>query len=293
MPSLPTLFVTGASGKLGRQVIEALLEKGYSGRIIAGTRDPSKLAGLPGVEVRKADFTDPAGLAGAFEGVDRLLIISTSQPNARLAGHLAAVEAAKAAGVKELLYTSMPTPEPPSAIGFAFEHYGTEQAIKASGLPYTILRINWYADNLLGTLPGVIASGKWYTSAGEGRVSNPTRRDAARAAAGALLRPSASEVCTVTGPEALTTAQTAAIASEVTGRPIEVVNVSDEQLAAGAKAAGVPASVADHFIVPFDRNTRENKVGMVTDAVERFWGSKPESLRDFLAANRAALVPSA
>jgi len=189
MPSLPTLFVTGASGKLGRQVIEALLEKGYSGRIIAGTRDPSKLAGLPGVEVRKADFTDPAGLAGAFEGVDRLLIISTSQPNARLAGHLAAVEAAKAAGVKELLYTSMPTPEPPSAIGFAFEHYGTEQAIKASGLPYTILRINWYADNLLGTLPGVIASGKWYTSAGEGRVSNPTRRDAARAAAGALLRP--------------------------------------------------------------------------------------------------------
>ena len=157
----PVLFVSGAGGHLGRLVIESLLSRGYPGRIIAGTRDPSKLSRIKGVEVRKADFTDTAGLVQALEGVDRFLLISTDQGEDRLSSHLAAVEAARTAGVKELLYTSMPTPEPPSAITFAHQHYGTEEAIKASGLAYTILRMNWYADNLLNSLPGTIAAGKW------------------------------------------------------------------------------------------------------------------------------------
>lgn len=291
--SEPVLFVSGASGQLGRLVLESLLGRGYAGRIIAGTRDPSKLAGLKGVEVRKADFTDKAGLIEALKGVDRFLIISTDQLGTRLPNHLTAVEAAKAAGVKELVYTSMPTPEAPSAITFAPEHLGTEEAVKASGLAYTILRMNWYTENLLGSLPGTLASGKWYTSTAGGKVSNPTRADCARAAAGALLRPAENKTYTVTGPEALTTAQIAAVATEVTGKPIEVVEVTDEQLAAGAKAAGVPDFVVDNFIVAFDRNTREGKVGMVTDAVEQLWGTKAETLRSFLAANKAALVPAA
>ena len=288
----PTLFVSGASGHLGRLVLEALLSRGAGGRIIAGTRDPSRLADLEGVEVRQADFTDKAGLVRALAGVDRFLIISTDQLGTRLDNHRRAVEAAQEAGVKELIYTSMPTPEPPSAITFAPEHFGTEEAVKASGLAYTILRMNWYSENLLTSLPAALASGQWYTSTAGGKVSYVSRADCARAAAGALLRPAENVTYTVTGPAALSAAEIAAIASELTGRPLAVVEVSDEALAAGAKAAGVPDFVIDNFIVSFDRNTREGKVAAVTDAVETLWGSKPQSVGDFLAAHRAALLPA-
>ena len=287
--SEPTIFVSGASGKLGRLVLAALKEKGYAGKIIAGTRDPSKLADVTGVEVRKADFTDKAGLVTALAGVDRLLVISTDVIGQRLPQHLTAVEAAKDAGVKEIFYTSMPSPEPPSAISFAPEHFGTEEAIKSSGLAYTILRMTWYTENLLGSLPGNLATGQWFTSAGDGKLSYVTRTDCARAAAGALIRGAENKIYTVTGPEALTTAQIATIASAVTGKPLTTINVTDEQLAAGAKSAGVPDFVVEHFIVAFDRNTREDKVSTVTDAVETLWGSKPQSVRDFLVANLAAL----
>ncbi|MGV3491225.1 MAG: NmrA family NAD(P)-binding protein [Devosia sp.] len=286
----PTLFVSGASGQLGRLVVAALQSRCYAGKIIAGTRDPSKLADLKGVEVRRADFADKAGLVKALAGVDRFLIISTDQLGTRLAGHLTAIAAAKEAGVKEIAYTSMPTPEAPSAITFAPEHLGTEEAIKQSGIPYTILRMGWYAEALLGTLPGNLASGQWYTSTAGGKVANPTRADCALAAAGALLVPAQNKTYTVTGPEALSVAEIAAIASDVAGKPIAVVDVTDEQLAGGAKAAGVPEFVVDTFIVPFDRNTREGKVAEVTNAVEALWGTKPTSLRAFLESNKAALV---
>ena len=209
----PTLFVSGASGHLGRLVIAALQSRGYDGKIIAGTRDPSKLADLKGVEVRKADFTDKAGLVTALAGADKLLIISTDQIGTRLAGHLVAIEAAKAAGIKEIAYTSMPNPEAPSPITFAPEHFGTEEAIKASGIPYTILRMNWYAHNLLGSLPNALASGQWYTSVGDGKVNYVTREDCARAAAGALLKTASNQTYTVTGPAALSAAEIAALVS--------------------------------------------------------------------------------
>jgi NAD(P)H dehydrogenase (quinone) len=225
----------------------------------------------------------------ALAGVDRMLLISTDEIGARLAGHLRAIAAAKAAGIKEIVYTSMPSPEAPSAITFAPEHLGTEDAIKASGLAYTILRMTWYTENLLGSLPPNLAAGQWYTSAGGGKTSYVTREDCARAAAGALLLPATNQTYTVTGPEALTNAEIAAIASDLTGKPLAVIDVTDEQLAGGAKAAGVPDFVIDNFIVPFDRNAREGKVASVTDAVEKLWGSKPTSVREFLAANKAAL----
>lgn len=291
--SNPTLFVSGASGKLGRRVVELLLERGYEGKIIAGTRHPEKL-NVTGVETRKADFGDVLGLIKALEGVDRLLLISTDVLGpSRLALHQSAVAAAQAAGVKHIVYTSMPAPEPVSPIPFAPQHFGTEEAIKATGIAYTLLRMNWYAENLLSSLPPVLQMGKWYTSAGEGTLAHVSREDTAKAAAGALLSGDASRTLTVTGPEAFTTRQIAAIASEITGRPIEVVDVTDEQLAAGAIAAGVPAPVAHGFIVPFDQNTRLGRVALTTNAVELLWGEKPQTLRDFLAANRSALTQAA
>lgn len=288
--SLPTLFVSGAGGQLGGLVIAALKEKGFAGRIVVGTRDPAKLAHLTGVEVRRADFSDKAGIEAALAGIDRFLMISTDQIGQRLASHITAIEAAKAAGVKEIFYTSMPNPEAPSEITFAPEHLGTEEAIKASGLPYTILRMNWYAENLLGTLPNNLKSGQWFTSAAGGKNNYIARRDCARAAAGALLKGAENKVYTVTGAAALSNAEIAALATEVTGRPLAVIEITDEQLAGGAKAAGVPDFVVEHFIVPFEQFARSGKAAPVTDAVETLWGAKPQSLKEFLAAHKAALV---
>lgn len=285
-----TLFVGGAGGKLGGLVVAALKARGFAGPLIAGTRDPSKLAGLTGVTVRKADYTDVVGLTAALAGVDTFLLISTDVIGQRLPQHLNAVAAAKAAGVKHIVYTSMPRPEAPSAITFAPEHLGTEEAIKASGIPYTIVRMSWYAESLLGSLPGNLKSGQWFTSAGEGRVNYVTRADCAAAAAGAMLLPPTNATYDVTGPAPLTTAQIAALATDVTGRPLAVVNLTDEQLAGGARAAGVPDFVIEHFIVAFDRNTREGKTDIASDAVERLSGREPTSVRDFLAANFAALT---
>jgi NAD(P)H dehydrogenase (quinone) len=170
------------------------------------------------------------------------------------------------------------------------DHRLTEEAIAATGIPYTILRNMWYTENLLGTLPPVLASGKWYSSAGTGRQAHVTREDAARAAVGALFAASnESRTLTITGPDLLTTQEIAAIASDISGRPLEVVPVTDEQLAAGALSAGVPEFVVRAFIVAFDRNTREGRVDIRTDAVEQLWGEKPQGVRSFLEANRAAL----
>ena len=289
----PTLFVAGAGGKLGRRVVELLRERGYAGKIIAGSRHPEKLD-FPGVETRKADFSDPAGFTAALAGVDRVLIISTDViGEARIRLQTDAVAAARAAGVKRILYTSLPHPEPGSIIPMAADHYATEQAIKATGIDYTILRNSWYTEGLLGSLPAAIASGKWYTAAGEGLISHITREDTAKAAAGALIADApGSRVLTITGPEALTVRELAAIASEVTGKPIEVVDVSDEQYAAGLQQAGFSADLAGLFTT-FEIGHRRGLLSMVTDAVEELWGDKPTTVREFLTANRAALTPAA
>ncbi|WEJ08495.1 SDR family oxidoreductase [Sinorhizobium prairiense] len=291
--SLPTLFVSGAGGKLGGLVIEALKSRGYAGKIVAGTRHPAKLAGLSGVEVRKADFADKASLVASLQGVDRFLVISTDQVGGRLAAHLTAVEAAKEAGVKEIFYTSMPNPEAPSEIPFAHEHLGTESAIKATGIPYTIVRMGWYMENLLGILPNNLESGQWFTSTEGSKTSYTSGPDCAHAAAGALLKGAENKTYTVTGPAALSNAQIAAIATEITGKPLSVVEVSDEQLAAGAKAAGVPDFVVDHFILPFERFARAGKAALVTNAVEALWGERPLSVKEFLSANKTALTRAA
>jgi NAD(P)H dehydrogenase (quinone) len=291
--SSPTLFVAGAGGKLGRRVVELLLERGHAGRIIAGSRTPEKLD-FAGVETRKADYGDLAGFTEALKGVDRLLLISTDVlGEVRQKLQATAVAAARAAGVKHIVYTSMPYPEPGNIIPMAADHYATEQAIKASGVAYTILRMSWYTENLLGALPSAVASGKWFTSSGNGTISHVTREDTARAAAGALISNDVeSRVLTVTGPTALTSREIAAIAGEVTGKAVEVVDVTDEQLTGGLKQAGLPPDLAA-LLTTFDVGQRAGALSMVTNAVEQLWGTTPTSVRDFLAANKQALLQAA
>lgn len=293
----PRLLVTGASGNLGSKVVELLAGSGTK-NLVAASREPGGLAAWAeqGIETRRADFDDPAGLAKAFEGIDRLLIISTDaigQPGVRRRQHLAAVEAAVAADVGQIVYTSMPKPEPGSLIPFAPDHFDTEQAIEASGVPFTILRVNWYMENLHLSLPSVLASGKWFSAAGDGRVGHVAREDVARVAAAALAGEGPGKGrYDITGPEALSTAEIAAIAGEVFDRDIDVVPVSDDALAEGLTAAGVPGELVP-LLVAFDANTRAGRVDIVSDGVAQFTGKSPQSLRDFLSANRTAFTAAA
>ena len=292
-----TLLVTGASGQLGRSVINHLLDslKVPANRIVATTRTPANLADLAarGVTVRAADFDDQASLAKAFAGDDRALIISTNEVEVRgkrREQQLAAVVAASQAGVGHLLYTSMPNPEPGSPVVFAPDHYDTEQAIKASGIPYTIFRNGWYDENLFMALPQILASGQWYTSAGDGAISYGTRDDYAAAIAGGLASDtSESTTYTLTGPKAYTTAEVAVFVTEVTAKPIQVIQLSDEALTEGMKSAGLPESLAK-VLVSFDVAARVGDLAMVTDAVEKLSGRQPVPLKQFLEANKAALA---
>lgn len=295
---MTTLLVTGASGKFGQRVLHHLLDTQQvpASRLIATTRDPSALRSFAerGVTVRTADFDDTARLPKAFEGAQRLLLISTDsidQPGRRQEQHLRALAAAEQAGVQHLLYTSMPRPED-SPLLIAPDHAGTEQAIAESRLPgWTVLRNHWYHDNLLFTLPGILArGGQWFSAAGEGRLANLSRDDLARAAAIALASPSevGCRTYTLSGEEALTTAEQAQVLSQALGRPISVVAVPVEALVQGMTGAGVPEPVA-RALASFDTNTAAGRVGEVTGDYRRLTGRAPQTFADWVRANRQAL----
>ncbi len=290
------LLVTGAAGKLGRSILHHLLEtsKVSAGDIVAASRDTSKLAELAakGVETRKADFTDEDGLAAAFAGIDRILIISTDDlatPGGRLKQHKAAVAAAVKAGVKHILYTSMPNPDK-SLVSFAPDHLGTEEAIKATGIPYTILRNAWYGDNFMMAMPHNLETGTWYTAYGAGRVSSISRDDCARAAATALVNPPAgSNILTLTGSESLNAEEIAALVSKAAGKPLNVANVTDEQLAGGLTSAGLPDFLVK-MLVSADANIRAGNFDLVTTDYEKLTGRKPQLLSAYLESQKSALL---
>ncbi|QKK23180.1 SDR family oxidoreductase [Rhizobium hidalgonense] len=291
-----TILVTGAAGQLGQRVIHHLIET-YNvapGRIVAATRSPEKLSALEdkGVVTRKADFDDQAGLEKAFSGVDRLLIISTDAldtPGKRLTQHKAAVTAAAKAGVKHIAYTSMPAPDD-SLVTFAPDHLGSENTVKASGIAYTIFRNAWYHDNYLHGMPHNLQGGKWYSATGDGKVSTIARDDCALAIAAALAsRTSESATYTLTGTASLNNRQIAAIVSEAAGKPLDVINVNDEQLGQGIRGAGLPGFVAD-MLVSADANIRAGKFDIVTGDFTKLTGKQPQTLKDFFVAHKAALT---
>jgi NAD(P)H dehydrogenase (quinone) len=290
------LLVTGAAGQLGQRVIHHLLEtyNVAAGDIIAATRSPEKLSELAakGVVTRKADFDDQAGLAAAFSGVDRLLIISTDSldtPGKRLVQHKAAVAAAKNASVGHILYTSMPSPEK-SLVTFAPDHLGTEEAIKASGIGYTILRDAWYMDNFMMSLPHNLQGGKWYTAAHGGRVPYISREDCALAIAAALASSStANATYTLTGARSVSIEDVAAAVTEVTGKPLEVINVNGEQLTAGMTGAGLPKFLVD-MLVSADTNIEAGNFDAVTGDFKTLTGKEPQTLKSFFEERKSVLA---
>jgi NAD(P)H dehydrogenase (quinone) len=290
----PTLLVTGASGHLGQRVLELLLEA-QTGPIIATTRTPEKLAAFAvrGVTVRQADFDDVVSLRQAFAGADRLLLISTDTVDGtdrRAKQHSNAVKVAAEVGVKHVIYTSLIRPEPGTPITLAPDHYATEQALAASSLDWTVLRNNVYTDGLLQSLPRAVAIGQLMAAAGTGGTGFVTREDCARAAAAALAAETTGrKILDVTGPAVVTHAELAQIAQEVTGRPVTYVPVPAEAMKAGIVSAGLPAFVAE-LIVSFDEATAQGVLAVSSSTVQELTGRPAQSVREFLAEHRAALL---
>ncbi|MFF3810281.1 SDR family oxidoreductase [Streptomyces bacillaris] len=222
-----SVVVTGATGELGRLVIDELLATVPAGEIAAVVRDKEKAAPLAacGVELRIADYNRPETLAGAFRSGDRVLLISGSEVGKRVAQHTAIVEAAEAAGVAQLAYTGI-LGGPDADFALADEHKATERLILDSGLPYTFLRNGWYTENYTANLAPVLAHGAVVSNAGEGRVASASRADYAAAAAAAVTGEGhLGKAYELSGDTAWSFAEYAALLSEVTGREITYNNV--------------------------------------------------------------------
>ncbi len=288
------LLVTGASGHLGQRVLELLLEA-KAGTIIAATRSPEKLASFAdkGVIVREADFDDPASLAKAFAGVDRLLLISTDAIGRRVPQHLNAVKAANDAGVKHIIYTSIVNPGALAPIVIAPDHLATENAIIDSKMGYTLLRNNIYMDMLPGTLARAIQMGSLFAASGNGKIGYISREDCAQAAAAALASSfEGRRALDITGPEALSQYDVAKIASDVSGKTVTYVPVGIEDVVNGMVGAGLPRPVAEIF-ASFDTATAQGNLDVVTNSFEELTGHKPMSVAEFISAHRAELTQAA
>lgn len=238
--------ITGATGHLGRLVVEKLKEKTASDNLIALVRDTHKAADL-GVETRLFDYNKPETLLASLKGVNHLLLISGNEIGQRQVQHENVIKAAKAAGVEWIVYTSLLHADT-STLLLAEEHLLTEEALKSSGIPYTILRNGWYTENYTASVPAAIQHGALIGSAGDGKIASASRIDYAEAAAVVLTRSDQqNKIYELAGDDAYTLDDLAAELSRQTGKVIPFKNLSESDYAAALIAAGLPEELAGAY----------------------------------------------
>jgi NAD(P)H dehydrogenase (quinone) len=277
--------ITGTSGQLGTALVRHALTRTSTANIVAITRNPGKLEHLSqqGVEVRAGDFSQPSALAAAFRDIERLVIIPTAelQPGVRIQQHKAAIEAAAGSGVQHLIYISTVSPRPDPNNSLFDSHFATEQALIASGVDWTILRMSVYADSLLDAAKRAAASGS-YAAVPGAPAAYVVRDDLAAAAAGILCTPGHVGITYhATGPASVTQPEIADAIAKATGKPIAFLAISEEQQRAGLAAAGLPPSVVS-TILGFQAALRAGAFDLVTGDVARLSGKLPESSLQFL-----------
>jgi NAD(P)H dehydrogenase (quinone) len=250
MPVMPKLFVTGATGQLGQHVIDTLLETVPASAIVAGMRDPAKDEGAAnafrkkGIEVRTADYSRPETLASAFAGVDRLLLISSSENGERKVQHRNVINAAKDAGVGLIAYTSILRADT-SPLFLAEEHRDTEAALAEAGVPFVLLRNGWYTEVYTWRLPLAFKHGVLIGAAEDGRISSAARADYASAAATVLAGGDhAGRIYELAGDASFTLAELVAVVAEASGKPMAYQNMTPEEFQSAALQAGAPEIVA-------------------------------------------------
>lgn len=239
-----TIAITGATGQLGRLVVQALKSRAPAVPLRALVRTPSKAADL-GVEAVEADYARPDTLATALAGVDTLLLISSNEIGQRTLQHRNVIDAARAAGVRRIVYTSLLHADV-SPLSLAGEHRETEALLQASGLATTVLRNGWYTENHTATLPAAVAAGALIGSAGQGRISAATRADLAEAAAIVLTTPGhEGRVYELAGDEAFTLAELAAETARQAGKPVRYQDLPPADYAAALAGFGLPPALAE------------------------------------------------
>ncbi|WP_420103667.1 SDR family oxidoreductase [Bosea sp. (in: a-proteobacteria)] len=244
--SHPRYVVTGASGQLGRLVVSALAARIGSEQIAALVRSPDRAAGLfpEGVIVRQGDYEAPETLGSALQGAERVLLISSNAIGARVAQHRRVVEAAKAAGVERIAYTSVLHADT-SALGLAEEHRQTEALIAESGIAHSLLRNGWYTENYTASIAPALAHGAFIGSAGKGRISSAARSDYAEAAAAALLTDRGERtVHELAGDHSYSLAEFAADISRQSGREIPYIDLPEAEFRGALIGAGLPEGLA-------------------------------------------------
>ncbi|MBA4489945.1 SDR family oxidoreductase [Paracoccus sp. S1E-3] len=277
-----TIAVTGATGQLGRLVIADLKAKVPASDIVALVRDPAKAADL-GVQARAADYGAPAALEAALKGVETLLLISSSEVGQRAVQHQNVIDAAKAAGVGRIVYTSLLHADT-SPLSLAAEHVQTEAALKASGIPFTILRNGWYTENYTGSVPAAVAHGALAGSAGEGRIASATRQDFAEAAVAVLTTEGHDgKTYELAGDDAWTLAELAAEVSAQTGRDIPYHNLPEAEYAAVLTGAGLPEGLAQ-AIAGWDVGASKGALYDTSGDLKRLIGRPTTPLKDAVAA---------
>ncbi|TDL42736.1 SDR family oxidoreductase [Kocuria rosea] len=283
-----SIVITGATGRLGRHVISSLLRLDVQlPDLVAAGRDEGKLGALRelGLATVRADYTEPATLDQAFAGADTVLLISSSEVGIRVPQHRNAVDAAVRAGVSRLVYTSALGADRGKLL-LADEHLATEEAIAASGLPFTILRNGWYTENFEPALRHAETTGVVLASAGDGRVASATREDYAEAIAAVLAQDGhAGQTYELSGDVAWSFDELAAALTEVLDREVVYRRLTPEQHLAELERTGVDESTA-RFLVALDANIEDGALDLVTGDLSRLLGRRTTALVDALRAMR-------
>lgn len=259
------IAITGATGQLGQLVLKNLLNSVPASQIVAIVRNPAKAEALSqqGIVVRQADYGDEAALTAALLGVDKLLLISSSEVGQRAAQHRNVINAAKTAGVKFIAYTSLLHADK-SPLGLAAEHIATEEMLADAGIAYTLLRNGWYTENYLASAPPSIEHGVFIGAAGNGKIASATRADYAAAAARVISEEGhAGKVYELAGDNAWTLSELAAELSKQSGKNVVYQNLSEAEFAAALKGVGLPAGLADMLA---DSDIGASKGGLFDDS---------------------------
>lgn len=241
------IAITGATGQLGQHVIESLLKTVSANQIVAIVRNAAKATALrqQGITVREADYNNEAAFTTALQGIDKLLLISSSEVGQRSAQHRNVINAAMAADVKFIAYTSLLHADR-SPLELHAEHVETEKMLADSGIPHTLLRNGWYTENYLASAPAALEHGVFIGAAGEGKIASATRADYAAAAARVISEEGhAGQVYELAGDEAWTLSQLAVELAKQSGKNVVYQNLSEADFAAALKGVGLPAGLAD------------------------------------------------
>ncbi len=274
------IIVTGASGHLGHHAVEQLLAKEYKVVAAVRTREKAHDLAAKGVEVRHADYDQPATLVTAFQGAQKLLLISGSEVGRRSPQHRAVIDVAKQVGVEHIVYTSLPKADT-ARMKLAIEHRETEAYLRASGIPYTILRNGWYIENYTEQLGNTLKLGSLYAAAGGGRVSVAPRADYAAAAVTVLTSPGHEGRTYELGGESLTLAELAAKFSAWAGKPIPYVSLPFADFKGALIGAGLPEIFAD-VLADADVGLSRGELLVTSGDLERLLGRKPVSVDEVL-----------